>query len=78
MITLHHKSAQNTHLCLNVTFWVWRANSAVKNRNSQILRGYCLFVDSSRMIEIQTQMSERAVELLNLPEGQPCFLLDVG
>lgn len=30
------------------------------------------------MIEIQTQMSERAVELLNLPEGQPCFLLDVG
>uniref|UniRef100_A0A8C4DK41 18S rRNA (guanine-N(7))-methyltransferase n=1 Tax=Dicentrarchus labrax TaxID=13489 RepID=A0A8C4DK41_DICLA len=32
----------------------------------------------SRMIEIQTQMSERAVELLNLPEGQPCFLLDVG
>uniref|UniRef100_A0A8C6VUY5 18S rRNA (guanine-N(7))-methyltransferase n=1 Tax=Nothobranchius furzeri TaxID=105023 RepID=A0A8C6VUY5_NOTFU len=33
---------------------------------------------SSRMIEIQSQMSERAVELLNLPEGQPCFLLDVG
>uniref|UniRef100_A0A8D3BS55 18S rRNA (guanine-N(7))-methyltransferase n=1 Tax=Scophthalmus maximus TaxID=52904 RepID=A0A8D3BS55_SCOMX len=32
----------------------------------------------SRMIEIQTQMSERAVELLNLPEGQSCFLLDVG
>ncbi|KAF0030382.1 hypothetical protein F2P81_017113 [Scophthalmus maximus] len=30
------------------------------------------------MIEIQTQMSERAVELLNLPEGQSCFLLDVG
>uniref|UniRef100_A0A3P9IZ32 18S rRNA (guanine-N(7))-methyltransferase n=1 Tax=Oryzias latipes TaxID=8090 RepID=A0A3P9IZ32_ORYLA len=39
---------------------------------------YYLSVDSSRMIEIQTQMSERAVELLNLPEGQPCFLLDVG
>lgn len=33
---------------------------------------------SSRMIEIQTQMSERAVELLNLPEGQACYLLDVG
>uniref|UniRef100_A0A3B5Q2Q4 18S rRNA (guanine-N(7))-methyltransferase n=1 Tax=Xiphophorus maculatus TaxID=8083 RepID=A0A3B5Q2Q4_XIPMA len=32
----------------------------------------------SRMIEIQTQMSERAVELLSLPEGQACFLLDVG
>uniref|UniRef100_A0A3Q2YTB7 18S rRNA (guanine-N(7))-methyltransferase n=1 Tax=Hippocampus comes TaxID=109280 RepID=A0A3Q2YTB7_HIPCM len=36
----------------------------------------CFYV--SRMIEIQTQMSERAVELLNLPEGQPCYLLDVG
>uniref|UniRef100_A0A3Q3WN37 18S rRNA (guanine-N(7))-methyltransferase n=1 Tax=Mola mola TaxID=94237 RepID=A0A3Q3WN37_MOLML len=30
------------------------------------------------LVSIQTQMSERAVELLNLPEGQPCFLLDVG
>uniref|UniRef100_A0A672F9P7 18S rRNA (guanine-N(7))-methyltransferase n=1 Tax=Salarias fasciatus TaxID=181472 RepID=A0A672F9P7_SALFA len=36
------------------------------------------YSQNSRMIEIQTQMSERAVELLNLPEGQPCFLLDVG
>ena len=35
-------------------------------------------VRSSRMIEIQSQMSERAVELLSLPEDQPCFLLDVG
>ncbi|EMP27250.1 Putative methyltransferase WBSCR22 [Chelonia mydas] len=32
----------------------------------------------SRMIEIQSQMSERAVELLGLPEDRPCFLLDVG
>ncbi|XP_018597550.1 18S rRNA (guanine-N(7))-methyltransferase isoform X2 [Scleropages formosus] len=32
----------------------------------------------SRMIEIQSQMSERALELLSLPEGHPCFLLDVG
>uniref|UniRef100_A0AAX7UM94 18S rRNA (guanine-N(7))-methyltransferase n=1 Tax=Astatotilapia calliptera TaxID=8154 RepID=A0AAX7UM94_ASTCA len=36
------------------------------------------YSQNSRMIEIQTQMSERAVELLSLPEGQPCFLLDVG
>uniref|UniRef100_A0A3Q4GD76 18S rRNA (guanine-N(7))-methyltransferase n=1 Tax=Neolamprologus brichardi TaxID=32507 RepID=A0A3Q4GD76_NEOBR len=43
------------------------------------LKSCCvLFLLSSRMIEIQTQMSERAVELLSLPEGQPCFLLDVG
>ncbi|XP_008424025.1 18S rRNA (guanine-N(7))-methyltransferase [Poecilia reticulata] len=36
------------------------------------------YSQNSRMIEIQTQMSERAVELLSLPEGQACFLLDVG
>ncbi|XP_016308132.1 18S rRNA (guanine-N(7))-methyltransferase isoform X2 [Sinocyclocheilus anshuiensis] len=36
------------------------------------------YSQNSRMIEIQTQMSERAVELLSLPEGQPCYLLDVG
>ncbi|XP_048840552.1 probable 18S rRNA (guanine-N(7))-methyltransferase [Brienomyrus brachyistius] len=36
------------------------------------------YSQNSRMIEIQSQMSERAVELLNLPEDQPCFLLDVG
>uniref|UniRef100_A0A7M4FUT0 18S rRNA (guanine-N(7))-methyltransferase n=1 Tax=Crocodylus porosus TaxID=8502 RepID=A0A7M4FUT0_CROPO len=36
------------------------------------------YTQNSRMIEIQTQMSQRAVELLGLPEDQPCFLLDVG
>ncbi|TSN21151.1 putative 18S rRNA (guanine-N(7))-methyltransferase [Bagarius yarrelli] len=36
------------------------------------------YSQNSRMIEIQTQMSERAVELLTLPEDQPCYLLDVG
>ncbi|XP_059930738.1 probable 18S rRNA (guanine-N(7))-methyltransferase [Gadus macrocephalus] len=36
------------------------------------------YSQNSRMMEIQSQMSERAVELLNLPEGQACFLLDVG
>ena len=30
------------------------------------------------MIEIQSQMSERAVELLCLLEDQSCYLLDVG
>uniref|UniRef100_F7G295 18S rRNA (guanine-N(7))-methyltransferase n=2 Tax=Bilateria TaxID=33213 RepID=F7G295_ORNAN len=36
------------------------------------------YTQNSRMIGIQTQMSERAVELLALPEEQPCFLLDIG
>lgn len=30
------------------------------------------------MIEIQVQMSERAIELLLLPEDQSCLLLDIG
>eukprot|EP00794_Sanderia_malayensis_P005957 gene5957-6650_t len=33
---------------------------------------------NTRMIDIQQQMSARAVELLALPEDEPCFLLDVG
>ncbi|XP_069470896.1 18S rRNA (guanine-N(7))-methyltransferase [Ambystoma mexicanum] len=36
------------------------------------------YTQNSRMIEIQSQMSERAVELLCLPEDQSCYLLDVG
>ncbi|VTJ56563.1 probable 18S rRNA (guanine-N(7))-methyltransferase isoform X2 [Marmota monax] len=30
------------------------------------------------MIDVQTKMAGRALELLNLPEGQPCYLLDIG
>ncbi|GAB1290266.1 Probable 18S rRNA (guanine-N(7))-methyltransferase [Apodemus speciosus] len=30
------------------------------------------------MIDIQTKMTERALELLCLPEGQPSYLLDIG
>ncbi|GAB0197922.1 probable 18S rRNA (guanine-N(7))-methyltransferase [Grus japonensis] len=36
------------------------------------------YTQNSRVVEIQSQMSERAVELLGLPEGRPCLLLDVG
>ncbi|XP_020288884.1 probable 18S rRNA (guanine-N(7))-methyltransferase [Pseudomyrmex gracilis] len=36
------------------------------------------YTQSSRMIEIQEQMSERAIELLMLPEDQSCLLLDIG
>lgn len=36
------------------------------------------YAQSSRMIEIQTQMSERAIELLRLPKGKTCYVLDVG
>nr|XP_022907579.1 probable 18S rRNA (guanine-N(7))-methyltransferase [Onthophagus taurus] len=36
------------------------------------------YTQNTRIIEIQEQMSERAIELLLLPEDTPCFLLDVG
>lgn len=35
------------------------------------------YATSSRMIEIQTKMTERALELLLLPD-RPCLLLDIG
>lgn len=36
------------------------------------------YTNNSRMITIQTGMSERALELLALPEDQSCFVLDIG
>ncbi|OBS57797.1 hypothetical protein A6R68_11070 [Neotoma lepida] len=36
------------------------------------------YVRNSRMIDIQTKMTERALELLCLPEGRPSYLLDIG
>lgn len=35
------------------------------------------YTTSTRIIEIQAEMTQRAVELLNLPPG-PAYLLDVG
>ena len=36
------------------------------------------YAQSTRMLEIQTTISERAIELLNLPGNGPAFLLDIG
>ncbi|KAG1714671.1 putative 18S rRNA (guanine-N(7))-methyltransferase [Nymphon striatum] len=36
------------------------------------------YTSNSRMIEIQLKMSERALELLGLPEDTACHLLDIG
>ncbi len=33
---------------------------------------------SSRMVGIQREITERAIELLKLPPGRPSFILDVG
>lgn len=33
---------------------------------------------SSRIMDIQAQMTERCLELLLLPEDTPCLLLDIG
>ncbi|ENN71752.1 hypothetical protein YQE_11572, partial [Dendroctonus ponderosae] len=36
------------------------------------------YTQNSRIMEIQEQMSERAIELLLLPEGAPSLVLDIG
>ena len=36
------------------------------------------YASNSRMIEIQSEMSSRAIDLLNLSMGQSAFLLDIG
>lgn len=36
------------------------------------------YTSSSRIIQIQTEIANRAIELLALPEGQASFILDVG
>jgi len=36
------------------------------------------YTQNSRIMEIQEQMSERAIELLVLPEDEPSFILDIG
>ncbi|XP_054711994.1 probable 18S rRNA (guanine-N(7))-methyltransferase [Uloborus diversus] len=36
------------------------------------------YTSNSRMIDIQVQMSERAIELLALPDDQSCLILDLG
>ena len=33
---------------------------------------------STRIQQIQADMTYRALELLNMPPGQPAFLLDIG
>lgn len=36
------------------------------------------YTTNTRIIEIQEQLSYRAIELLRLPEEDPCFILDIG
>ena len=36
------------------------------------------YTSNSRIMEIQSSMSERAIELLNLPADQTSLLLDIG
>ena len=33
---------------------------------------------STHIIDIQTKLSERAIELLNLPDEESCLVLDIG
>lgn len=45
-----------------------------KNQNFQKNK----IILSNHIIKIQTKLTERALELLALPDDRPCFLLDIG
>ena len=36
------------------------------------------YTSNSRIIEVQQQMSHRALSLLNLPDSESCLILDLG
>eukprot|EP01111_Echinosteliopsis_oligospora_P013939 TRINITY_DN513_c0_g1_i2.p1 TRINITY_DN513_c0_g1~~TRINITY_DN513_c0_g1_i2.p1 ORF type:complete len:113 (-),score=22.60 TRINITY_DN513_c0_g1_i2:68-367(-) len=36
------------------------------------------YTNNTRMIEVQTQLTERAIELLALPDESPRLILDIG
>jgi 18S rRNA (guanine1575-N7)-methyltransferase len=36
------------------------------------------YTQNSRIMNIQTEMTERALQILAIPEGKNSFLLDVG
>ncbi|CAF0931336.1 unnamed protein product [Didymodactylos carnosus] len=36
------------------------------------------YSQNTHIIDIQTRLSERAIELLNLPDEEPCMILDIG
>ena len=36
------------------------------------------YTNNTRIMQIQSEMSERALELLALPEDESCYLLDIG
>ena len=36
------------------------------------------YASNSHIVAIQSEMAERAIELLALPEDKPSFLLDIG
>lgn len=57
-----------------------KLGSTHKSKPSQFIQAqnYFKLLFSSRIIDIQVQMCERAVELLLLPDDTPCYLLDVG
>lgn len=64
------------------TMVMWRPKSTQASTSCSLLTSvnytYNLHLSSTRNQEIQSQMTLRALELLNLPEGDSPFLLDIG
>ena len=55
-----------------------RERGGMEGRREKELYVRVCSISSSRMIEIQVQMAQRAIELLALPEDTPSYILDVG
>jgi 18S rRNA (guanine1575-N7)-methyltransferase len=36
------------------------------------------YTSSSRIIQVQSEIAKRCIELISLPEGRPAYVLDVG
>uniref|UniRef100_A0A5S6QIY4 18S rRNA (guanine-N(7))-methyltransferase n=1 Tax=Trichuris muris TaxID=70415 RepID=A0A5S6QIY4_TRIMR len=36
------------------------------------------YASNSRLAQVQSEIAERALELLSLPKDEPCFILDIG
>lgn len=68
---------KNTHRSMSLNNTINCQSIFIKRNISNILPNGKKFF-SSRMMDIQVQMCERAIELLLLPEDDSCLLLDIG
>lgn len=67
-----------SHLIIKMCTYVTLVFSCMRPHVLEFLASPSPSLYSSRMIEVQVGMAQRALELLALPEDTPSFILDVG